>query len=213
MSVTRPIAPVIITPLNEQIIEIPIIGTAPLVIHRFDEKIKDDFRSQIIGGSSARGKKRHAPRTIEEIFEAAKYYGKTGDELWEGFNASGIRCAIISACRLVNFKMTLAKLSVFVIEDGRDTKNPLISLIRIHGESQISEEIGRTATGVAMLIIRPMYFPWEANIRIRFDGDQFSYTDVANLLDRVGKQVGICEGRPDSKNSAGMGWGTFEIKR
>ena len=28
--------------------------------------------------------------------------------------------ALISACRLVGFKMTLAKLSVFVEEDGRD---------------------------------------------------------------------------------------------
>jgi hypothetical protein len=28
---------------------------------------------------------------------------------------------------------------------------------------------------------------------------------------RVGIQVGICEGRPDSKNSAGMGWGTFKL--
>jgi ribosomal protein S17 len=42
--------------------------------------------------------------------------------------------------------------------------------------------------------------------------DQFKVQDVANLLSRVGEQVGICEGRPDSKNSAGMGWGTFQVK-
>jgi hypothetical protein len=29
---------------------------------------------------------------------------------------------------------------------------------------------------------------------------------------RVGLQVGIGEGRPDSKNSAGMGWGLFTIE-
>jgi hypothetical protein len=27
----------------------------------------------------------------------------------------------------------------------------------------------------------------------------------------VGRQVGIGEGRPDSRNSCGMGWGLFEI--
>ena len=32
-----------------------------------------------------------------------------------------------------------------------------------------------------------------------------------NLIARAGMQVGICEGRPDSSNSTGMGWGTFEI--
>jgi len=35
---------------------------------------------------------------------------------------------------------------------------------------------------------------------------------VTNLLSRVGMQVGIGEGRPFSKNSAGMGWGTFELE-
>ena len=49
-------------------------------------------------------------------------------------------------------------------------------------------------------------------MRIRFDADMFSAADVANLMNRVGAQVGIGEGRPDSKNSAGMGWGLFSIE-
>ena len=43
------------------------------------------------------------------------------------------------------------------------------------------------------------------------DADQFSLTDITNLLSRVGAQVGIGEGRPDSKSSAGMGWGMFRL--
>jgi hypothetical protein len=38
-----------------------------------------------------------------------------------------------------------------------------------------------------------------------------SDTDVVNLISRVGLQVGIGEGRPDSKQSAGLGYGLFEI--
>jgi hypothetical protein len=34
---------------------------------------------------------------------------------------------------------------------------------------------------------------------------------VTNLMQRVGLQVGIGEGRPDSRESAGLGWGTFAI--
>ena len=49
-------------------------------------------------------------------------------------------------------------------------------------------------------------------MRVRFDADQFTLTDVANLLMRVGMQVGIGEGRPFSKNSNGMGWGLFDLK-
>ena len=37
-------------------------------------------------------------------------------------------------------------------------------------------------------------------------------TDVTNLMQRVGMQVGIGEGRPDSRDSAGLGWGTFRLE-
>ena len=46
---------------------------------------------------------------------------------------------------------------------------------------------------------------------MRFDYDQFGYDDVSNLVLRAGIQVGVGEGRPDSKKSTGMGWGTFTI--
>jgi len=36
---------------------------------------------------------------------------------------------------------------------------------------------------------------------------------VTNLLARMGMQVGIGAGRPDSTDSAGMGWGTFRIAK
>jgi hypothetical protein len=186
-------------------------GTAPLVIHRFDAKIQKKFADKIEQGSTPKGKTKHEAKSLESICEAAKYYGETKGVRWEGFNASSIRAGMISACRLVGYKMTLAKLSLFVVEDGRDLENPLYPLIRIYGESRQTEMIARTETDVAMLTVRPMYFPWEASIRIRFDSDQFKLQDVTNLLARVGEQVGIGEGRPDSKNSAGMGWGTFEI--
>jgi hypothetical protein len=52
---------------------------------------------------------------------------------------------------------------------------------------------------------------WTANLRIDFDADIFTGADIANLVLRAGVQVGIGEGRPFSKNSCGMGWGTFEI--
>lgn len=146
---------------------------------------------------------------MEQAFEQAKYVSKDG---WEGFNASGIRKAMISACRLVDFKMTLAKLSIFVEQDGWDAKEPQIPLVRIYGDSVQQEDIGRVANGNAYIICRPAYYQWHAFVRIRWDKDQFTLQDVGNLLTRVGQQVGICEGRPDSKDSAGVGWGLFSVE-
>ena len=52
---------------------------------------------------------------------------------------------------------------------------------------------------------------WEATVRVKFDADLLTISDIANLLMRAGLQNGIHEGRPASKMSVGMGWGTFEV--
>jgi len=202
---------VTISPPNIQTAAFTIEGTAPLVVHRFDKKVMQDFEDKIIEGSKPRGKRKFEPKNPDDICDAAKYFGRTGKETWEGFNASGVRLALISACRGANFKMTIAKQSLFVEADGWDINTPLVPLVRIVGKSEISKMIAKTETGVAMLCIRPMYNPWKAKLRIRFDADLFSLSDVSNLLARAGQCVGLCEGRPDSKNSGGMGWGTFAI--
>jgi len=200
-----------ITPPNIKRAGFTIEGTAPLVIHRFDKKVMQDFEDKIIAGSKPRGKNKFEPKNPEDICEAAKYIGETNGKRWDGFNASGVRLAMISACRGANFKMTIAKQSLFVEADGWDIFTPLVPLVRIIGKAQISKMIAKTETGVAMLTIRPMYQPWSAKLKIRFDADLFTFGDVTNLLARAGECVGICEGRPDSKNSGGMGWGTFKI--
>ena len=151
---------------------------------------------------------REAKQT-DELFEEAKYVSKDG---WEGFHAGSVRNAMISACRLVGFKMTLAKMSVFVVNDGWDKEEPQITLIRIYGDSVKQEDMARVETGQPYVTVRAAYHQWSANIKIKWDADQFTIDDITNLLSRVGVQVGIGEGRPDSKNSAGMGWGTFELE-
>jgi hypothetical protein len=109
--------------------------------------------------------------------------------------------------------MTLAKLSLFVEADGVDVIEPQIPLIRIIGTPTKQEDMARVETGQPYVTVRAAYHDWRAIIHIRFDADQFTIQDVTNLMSRVGLQVGIGEGRPDSKNSAGMGWGLFEIEK
>ena len=76
----------------------------------------------------------------------------------------------------------------------------------------MQQDVARVETGQAYVTIRAAYHDWKAKIRIRYDADQFNVADISNLLARVGTQVGIGEGRPDSKNSCGMGWGTFTLE-
>lgn len=188
-----------------------IYGEAPLVIHRFSAKVKEQMAKKMEEGKSAGSKKNREAKNSDDTFNESRYISKNGG--WDGFHAASIRNAMISACRLVNFKMTLAKMSIFVIADGWDKTEPQIPLIRIFGKAVKQSDMARVETGQPYVTYRASYHGWSAKVRIRFDADQFSLADITNLLSRVGQQVGIGEGRPDSKNSAGMGWGLFSLKQ
>lgn len=200
---------VVISAPNIKTAVFQITGTAPLVIHRFSHKAKQEMAQKMKDGSQAKKGKKRDPKDFDEAYNEARYIAPDG---WDGFNASSIRAALISACRLCGFKMTIAKLSVFVTPDGWDEKEPEIPLVRIEGKPRKLESTARVETGQAYITIRACYDKWSAKLNIRYDADMFTVTDLANLLMRAGEQVGIGEGRPDSKKSAGMGWGTFTVK-
>lgn len=200
---------VTIKPPNFGLAVFHVRGLAPLVIHRFSAKTKLQMKEKMETGKASSSRKNREAKATDDLYEEARYRHADG---WDGFNAAAIRAAMISACRLVGFKMTLAKLSVFVEADGLDALEPQIPLIRILGAPVKQEDMARVETGQPYVTVRAAYHDWRAVIRIRFDADQFTLQDVTNLMSRVGLQVGIGEGRPDSKNSAGMGWGLFELE-
>lgn len=199
-----------IKPPNFGQAEFHVHGTEPLVIHRFSAKTKNEMKAKMETGKAASSRKNREAKSTDDLYQEARYKSADG---WDGFHAASIRNAMISACRLVNFKMTLAKLSIFVVADGRDAQEPQVPLIRIYGDPVKQEDMARVETGQPYVTVRAAYHTWKSVIRIRWDADQFTLSDITNLLARVGAQVGIGEGRPDSKNSAGMGWGLFEIER
>jgi hypothetical protein len=190
-----------------EIMELRIEGTAPLVQHKFSAKARNQIIATQQAGSQAKGKRVREPKDFDAVYQGAMHIAKDG---WCGIPAGAFRNAMISACRTVGYKMTHAKLAAFVLADGyeEDDGTPLI---RIYGEPKRHTTYARNDNGSVDIRVRPMWDEWHALVRIRYDADMFSAGDVANLMMRVGMQVGIGEGRPDSKNSAGMGWGTFSI--
>lgn len=191
---------------------------------RFGGKAQEMMREKQAAGSAGnKGKKREA-KDFDKLYQDAMYEGWSRDAcepdakgklpeavVWRGIPAPAFRNACVDACRLVGFKMTHAKLGVFIVADGNDVLDgtPLVKITK--GEPKHCEHPVRNASGVADIRVRAMWTEWEAMLRVRFDAEMFSSVDVMNLLARVGMQVGIGEGRPNSKESCGMGWGTFEI--
>jgi hypothetical protein len=204
---------VAIPPPQFQTVEFTIVGDAPYVQQRFSQKAIEQIKAVQLAGSKSKKGKAREPKDFQECYEQAKHISTEG---WCGIPASSFRAAMISACRLVGFKMTLAKLSIFIPADGFDVVDgtPLIKFSK--GEPRYVEHAMRIpgiGGGGTDIRPRPMWDPgWEAKVRVTFDEAQFSAEDVTNLMMRVGMQVGLGEGRPDSRSSVGMGWGTFQLK-
>ena len=188
---------------------IHIQGTAPYVQNRFSQKAMQEMKAKQEAGSTAKKNIKRQPKNFNEMYENAKHVSQEG---WYGIPAPAFRNAMISACRVAGFVMTKAKLSVFIVPDGLDgiDMTPLVKITK--GKPKYFESTVRLESGVIDIRARPMWDPgWEAKVTVRYDADQFTETDVVNLMLRVGLQVGIGEGRPDSKKSCGQGWGLFEI--
>lgn len=180
---------------------------SPLVINAFSAKARAMMRETQELGSVGRKRRPKDPKDFDAAYHGARHISREG---WDGATCATFRNAMISACRLVGYKMTIGKLSVFVEADGNSVADGT-PLVRIHGEPVVFEAPVRNASGVADIRVRPRWDEWTANLRVRYDREQFSDEDVINLLVRAGAQSGVGEGRPDSSNSFGQGWGLFEI--
>lgn len=197
-----------ISPPHMRTLQFRLIGDAPLMQNRFSAKAMGMMMDKMKEGSTAKKGKARKPRDFDDDFKQAMHVSSEG---WIGVSAPSIRSMCIAVCRMVDFKMTHAKMSIFCMADGYD-KVDGTPLIRLYADAPERTEMAvRNATGVADIRVRPMWRKWELRPRIRFDAGQFTDSDVANLLMRAGMQCGIGEGRAFSKNSNGIGYGSFEV--
>lgn len=197
-----------ISPPKFERVRLRLQGTAPYMQARFSAKSMQAMMAKHAAGSTAKKGSKKDPRDFDEDFRQAMHLSTDG---WVGVPAAALRNACIDVCRMVGFKMTHAKMSIFIQADGNDIVDgaPLVKLDA--PEPERVDMATRNATGVADIRVRPMWRQWAINVVVRYDADQFTQFDVVNLIARAGEQVGIGEGRPFSKSSNGLGYGTFEI--
>ena len=198
-----------IKPPNFMALRSKLTGTAPLVINKFSQKAREQIKATQEAGRQAKSKKVREPKDFEAIYQGAFYVAKEG---WYGLPAAGFRNAMITACVLSDFFKSRAKLAIFIEADGFDRDDGM-PLVKVKGTPHKHECYGRNSDGSVDIRVRPMWDEWTVDLTVKFDGDMFSIEDITNLLMRAGAQVGYGEGRPASKNSNGLGWGTWKINQ
>lgn len=183
-------------------------GTSPYCQSKFSNKARQKMRDKQEAGPAAKTTRGRTPRDFDADYKQAQYVSTEG---WNGIPAGAFRSAMISACKTVDATMTRAKLCIFIEPDGVERED-FTPLVRIHGKPRKLESTMTNATGVADIRVRPLWDEWYVDLRIGYDADMIPLESVANLILRAGLQVGIGEGRPDSRHSSGCGWGMFSVE-
>lgn len=197
-----------IQPPNFQEARIRIVGLTPYVANKFTKRARESMMQAQMEGQRARKGKKREPKDFEARWKEPAH---TATEGWYGLPASSLRSCMIQACTTVGFHMTQARKCLFVLGEGIDaeTGEPLVKL---SGKPRRIDRHVRLQRSSSDILPSPIWEQWSAEFIVRWDADHFSASDVVNLLMRAGQQVGIGAGRPASKNSDGMGWGTFRVE-
>lgn len=189
---------------REEAVTFPIVGTRPLIVHNWSDKA----RRMMLDKQMGKTKIGREPKDPVADFNASRY---TSTEGWDGIPATAFKAAMVAACRLVDgLTMTLAKQLFFVVGDGFTAKG--VDLVRLVGEPTMREDMVRNDSGVADIRFRAQYWPWSAELTIRFNANLINHENIASLVALAGSSVGVCEWRPSAPKVATGSYGLWAIQ-
>lgn len=188
-----------LTRIKREIAEIPIKGTAPLIVHRWSEKAKE---MMLHAQQGRKVPKQH--KDPQADYESSMY--RFGDD-GHGFPVMAFKAATVKGgARLFgkSVKMTELRQLFTFLADGDCTDGT--QLVRITGEPTMREDMVRVGMGTADIRYRAEYRDWSALLRIEFVPSVIDLDSVVALVDAGGTN-GVGEWRPEKSGS----YGTYEV--
>lgn len=192
-------AQVSISRIGTETIRVPLVGTAPLIVHKFSEKSKRQMLDNMQGRKSPK-----EPKDPEAEFQAAMYRHDDGGY---GFPVIAFKACAVRACSFFGKRMpmTLGRQCMFF--DAEFSKVDGQKLARIVGEPHMREDVVRVGMGGTDLRYRPEFTEWQTSVDITYVRSMLTRDSVLSLLDAGGMGVGVGEWRPEKKGD----FGTFQI--
>jgi hypothetical protein len=183
--------------LKIDVAEFDIIGTSPLIVHRFGEKA-----IKMIADKQLKKSKTREERNPEAEMHECLYKFKDG--IRTGFPAVGFKSAMIRAGSILGWVMKELQQIIFVVPDEGD-------LVEIIGQYSLRTDMVRVGMGVADIRYRPEYKQWRAHLTIKYNSSKISAEQIAQLIDAAGFGCGIGEWRPE-KSKTGS-YGTWQLMK
>lgn len=197
---TQSTTPVIeISRIPEEVIRVPILGTSPLIVHRFSEKAKRQMLDAM------QGKK--TPKTAkdpEAEFQAAAYRLE-GDRY--GLPSAAFKQATVGAARFYGKDVTMTSLKQFLFVRGEFGSDGRMLVVIEGGEPTMREDPVKLGRSGSDLRYRPSFWPWHATLEVSFFPSVITRNSILSLIDAGGLAVGVGEWRPEKDGE----FGTYRI--
>jgi hypothetical protein len=181
---------------------IPIVGTAPLIVHRWSEKARRELLESQQGI-----KKVKTPLDPQAEYEASSYRIQVdGQEETYGFPALGFKAATVETFRFFDKSVTKVMLQQSLFFKGVFSKSEPMSLVKIEGDPEMREDIVTVGMGTQPRY-RATFIEWRATLDVRYVTATLNRDTVLNLVDSGGSFVGGGEWRPEKSGESG----TYEV--
>jgi hypothetical protein len=177
---------------------------APLVIHSFSEKAKQEIRDK----QQKKAKQAKSERKPQEEFEAAKYLNAKGEECAP---VTAIKKSLVSAATAFDDLTKVALRQAIFVAPRADVSSLYVPILGSNGKpikGVMREDAVTIGINTRGLAYRPEYKDWKLEVTIEYNPRLISEEQLLALIDQAGWGVGICEGRPE--RSSALGWGRFE---
>lgn len=199
--------------LQLQDVVVPIIGTSPLIVHRFSEKVKKEMLAKQMGAAKMKKAAKDPRRDFAESFYVMR--GEFGErpEVYEdddgivraraagdafAFPSLAFKSAMVGACRHVDgMTMTTSRGAFHVIGEFTEI---------LYDEDPIMrEDVVRVGPSkVADMRYRGQFTNWRAKLFVRFNSRSISLDQLVNLANIAGFSSGVGEWRPEKSGDKGV---------
>lgn len=183
-----------ISPLPAKRIRVPIIGTAPLIVNKFNEKAKLQLLANMQGKKEPK-----KPKDPEAEYQASLYRTAHG----YGFPTVGFKSAIVSATRFYGKEVSMVRLRQCLFMQGVLSDDSSQILTPILGTPQLREDAVTVGVKGRDLRYRGEFLEWKALLDIRFITSMLDANSVVSLINAAGMGVGVGEWRPEKSGQNG----------
>ena len=179
-----------LAPPRVETVHIEVVGTSPLICHRWSEKAK----KQMLDKQTKAARTAKTAKNPKKDFEDSLYPHPDGGY---GFPSVAFKAAAVRAGTYSDMKMTFLRGAFHVTGE----------LVKIHGEPTMREDMVRLPSRVADIRHRGEFKEWSATVPLQVNTSALSVEQLANLFVIAGFAVGVGEWRPERNGQ----YGRFEV--